>query len=80
MRHGKKLPTNGAAENAAQLTARRRRARKRTAAPKTPNAPKIIELIAAKTDLPVVQAPPSQTVFPLPFLFWLAFPIAMMRM
>ena len=80
MRHGKKLRTNGSAKNAAQLTARRRQARKRNAAPRTPNSPKIIEFTASKTDLPVVKAPPSQTVSPLPFLFWPAFPIAMMRM
>ena len=80
MRNGKKLRTNGSAKNAAQLTARRRQARKRSAALKTPNAPKIIEFIAPKTELPLVKAPPSQTVSPLPFLFWPAFPIAMMHM
>jgi len=80
MRNGKKLRTNGSAKNAAQLTARRRQARKRNATPRTPNAPKIIEFIAPKTELPVVKAPPSPIVSPLPFLFWTAFPIAMMQM
>ena len=80
MRNGKKQPTNGSAKIAAQLTARRRQARKRNAAPKTPKAPKIIEFLALKTELPVVKAPPSQIVSPLPFLFWPAFPIAMMQM
>jgi hypothetical protein len=79
MRNGTKLRTIGSAKNATQLS-RRRRARKTNAAPKTLNAPKIIEFIAPKTELPVVKAPPSQIGFPLPFLFWPAFPIAMMHM
>ena len=73
MRNGTKLRTIGSAKNATQLS-RRRRARKTNAAPKTLNAPKIIEFIAPKTELPVVKAPPSQIGFPLPFLFWPAFP------
>jgi hypothetical protein len=78
MRNGKKLRTNGSAKKAAQLTTQRRQARKRNAAPKTPNPPKIIELIVPK--MPVVEASASQAAASsLPFLFWPAFPIAMMH-
>ena len=72
MRNGKKLRTNGSAKKAAHLTTRRRQARKRNAAPKTP------ELIVPK--MPVVEASASQAAeSSLPFLFWPAFPIAMMH-
>jgi hypothetical protein len=81
MRNGKKLQTIVSAKNAARLTARRRQARKRNAALKTPQEPKIVKKsVASNTGLPVVKAPPSQIVSPLPFLFWPAFPIAMMRL
>jgi len=81
MRNAKKMRSNGSAKNVAKLTVRRRQVRKRNAALKRPSPPKILEFIApTTTELPVVKTPPSRIGSLMPFLFWLAFPIATMHM